>query len=190
MTWAFSHSATPARVGGPGQAVHELADVDACAERIDHAAGVEVAADLAVDVLLVDDGHRVVGQLGEGLLGLAHLADLLGVHGQGQLAGALEVAVDGVLFHELLDGVDGAVVLREHLERLVPPVPLDGLAETDSETGGGHPAVAARGAPAHRVRSRTTTLAPCWAASRAADRPVKPAPTTAMSARSGTGLRR
>ena len=38
--------------------------------------------------------------------------------------------------------------------------------------------------------SSTTTRAPCWAASRAADRPVKPAPTTAMSARSGTGVRR
>ena len=68
-------------------------------------------------ILLVDDEDRVVRQVGQGLLGLAHLSDLLGVHRQRQLAGALEVALDGVLLHQLLDHVDGAVVLGEHLQR-------------------------------------------------------------------------
>ena len=68
------------------------------------------------------------------------------------------------------------------------PYRLMALPKPMARAGGGHPAVAAGGAPAHGVVSRTTTLAPCRAASRAADRPVKPAPTMAMSAFSGTGV--
>src|SRR4051794_24945191 len=38
--------------------------------------------------------------------------------------------------------------------------------------------------------SSTATLAPCFASSRPADRPVKPAPITATSTSGGSGLRR
>ena len=137
--------------GRPGQAMRELPDVESCSQRVEHRSVIEIGADFAVNFGLRDGGDVVVGQGGQLFLRFQHSLVVGGVKGQRQFPEPLEVAVDAIVVHQFFDGVDGIVVLPEHLHRTGTPVPLHRGVEADRQSRGRHPSVAAGCAPPDRM---------------------------------------
>jgi hypothetical protein len=68
-----------------------------------------------------DGGDVIVGQLCQLLLGFEHALVMGRAEGQRELAVALVIAVNAIVMHQLFDGVNGIVVLAEHLHGPGPP---------------------------------------------------------------------
>ena len=139
------HTGTLARLG---HAEHESADVQSGAERVEQAAVEGVGADLGRQLGLADQ----CGLVSEVACQVALLSLLaLEVRGAGceaQASDAVELAVDGLLFHEPLDGVHGLAVGVVDLAGPFESIAADGLADADGEAQVTHAAVARGGARA------------------------------------------
>lgn len=128
-----------------GHTAHEAADVQGRAERVEQAAVVGVGADLGPQLGLADQSRLVSEVLGQETLLCLLALEVGGAGRDPQPSDAAELAVDGLLVHEPLDGVHGLAVGVVDLAGPLQSVPADGLAHADGEAQVGHTAVAGGG---------------------------------------------
>jgi hypothetical protein len=132
----------PGPLGGIGQAVHVLADVQPGAQRVEQGAVVGVGAELGAQLGLAEQ-HRVVAEVAcQDLLSLSLRFEVRGLVGHPEPAGSGEITVDLLGLGELLDDVHGLAEGVVQLVGTLLPVTAAGLADRDGQALGAHAAVA------------------------------------------------
>ena len=163
------------------QALGGLADMEPSTPRVDHRPVIGVRADFRTQLALRNHLRVNAEPFREDVVRLSQTFVVRRLRGQVHLARPGEVALDPLVRHQLLDGVDRVVV--EVYKVLAVGKPYRAMASRKPiAMPGVHIPPLRPEAPQPTVScSNTATFAPLRARCNAADNPVRPAPTTATS---------